>query len=1036
MNTKEIVRNLKPLKTVDKVMFAGTAFALDKVLNTMAAAFPAFKGEVAKKNIKVQMKLRDNSFGRLFIFSDGRVSARTGIYPGADVEMVFETWEIARKLTFVIRDQMDFVNAAKNNNLQLLGDDEDSDWFSGLLLKVFAAPVLYGGAYGTKMPNGEMRYVNGTNGGAVFVYVKNGRIVRITPIDFDKDDPDPWVITAKGKKFSPPKRSTVSSHTMSLKSLVYSPDRILYPMKRVDFDPNGERHPENRGTSGYERISWEEATDIVANEIMRVRKEYGAGTVFHTSGSHHTWGNVGYYTSCTRRFFNCIGATFDARNPDSWEGFAWGAVHHYGGSARNGGAEYYGTVEDCLQNAELIVFWSADPEVTSGVYGAAEGTIRRAWMKELGIEAVHIDPFFNCTASVFKGTWIVPRPGTDTAIALAIAHQWIVDGTYDKDYIERRTLGFDVWKRYLLGEDDGIPKDVHWQAKESGIPARIIKALAKKWASVPTYLAAGALHSFGGAGRQAYATEWASAMVCLTAMQGWGKPGVNFGCLQHGTPLDTHFWFPGYAEGGMSGDYVATGAGVHAYNRMPQSPSVNSNAQGIPRIRIPEAIMNKETQAHIAGVYSQNSQFPVMKYPLPGHNPVKMYYKFGGSHFGTQPESNRFINMYRTDSLEFVVNQAIWMEGETRFADVILPACTNFERWDIGEAANCGGYIEKAYLQNNYRVIHMQHKCIEPLGESKPDFEIYGIIANKLGLGQVYNEGNSDFDWCKRIFESSDLPSRIDWLTFLQKGYYVVPPLPEDRRDPVSYRWFYEGKKKDTPELTPLPSESYGRYNEGLQTQSGLFEFESLSLKRFAADDEERPPIVKYKPSWEGPRSELFKKYPIQLVSTHPRHSFHTMQDGKQGFMNEVSDHRLRIDGFDYWICRMHPHDAEKRGLKSHDIIEIFNDRGSVLCALEVTSRIPIGLIHSHESCGDYRPVGVPGKSPDRNGCINTLTPGRTVSKHAHGIAPNSCLVQVRKWVEPEDPANYISDFAKLKGPAVNSAAEQELSHNAKKGRN
>jgi trimethylamine-N-oxide reductase (cytochrome c) len=419
MNTKDVIRNLKPIQSVDKLMFSGTAFALDKVLNTIAAAFPAFHEEVAKKNIRVQMRLRDNSYGRLFIFKNGRVTARTGIYPDADVEMVFETWEIARKLTFVIRDQMDFVNAAKNNNLQLLGDDEDSDWFSGLLLKVFAAPVLYGGAYGTKMPNGEMRYVNGTNGGAVFVYVKDGRIVRITPIDFDKDDPDPWVITAKGKKFSPPKRSTISPHTMSLKSLVYSPDRILYPMKRVDFDPNGERHPENRGTSGYERISWEEATDIVASEIMRVRKEYGAGAVFHTSGSHHTWGNVGYYTSCTRRFFNCIGATMDARNPDSWEGFAWGAVHHYGGSARNGGAEYYNTVEDCLQNAEMIVFWSADPEVTSGVYGAAEGTIRRAWMKELGIEVVHIDPFFNCSASVFKGTWIVPRPGTDTAIALA-----------------------------------------------------------------------------------------------------------------------------------------------------------------------------------------------------------------------------------------------------------------------------------------------------------------------------------------------------------------------------------------------------------------------------------------------------------------------------------------------------------------------------------------------------------------------------------------------------------------------------------------
>ena len=996
------MKPINPMKAVDKIMFGGTMFALDKVLNVLSATFPEFKKEVAKKNITVQLCLRDQSYGRFFTFKNGSVTAKTGIFPNPDITMQFEDWEVARKLTFIIRNQMDFVNAAKNNNLVLLGDDEDSDWFSSLLLKVFAAPVLYGGAYGTKMPNGEIRYVNGSNGGAVFVYVKNGKIIRITPIDFDEKDPDPWVITAKGKKFSPPKRSTISTHTMSLKSLVYSPDRILYPMKRVDFDPNGERNYENRGISGYERISWDEAYDLVAKEIIRVRQTYGPGTVFHTSGSHHTWGNVGYYTSCTRRFFNCIGATMDARNPDSWEGFAWGAVHHYGGSARNGGAEYYNTVEDCMQNSEMIVFWSADPEVTAGVYGAQEGTIRRAWMEELGIECVHIDPFYNCTASVWGGKWIAPKPGTDTAMALAIAYIWMMDGTYDKEFVEHRTLGFDVWKKYVLGEEDGIPKDAKWQEAESGVPARVITALAKKWASKKTYLAAGALHSFGGAGRQAYGTEWASAMVCLIAMQGWGKPGVNFGCLQHGTPLDTHFWFPGYAEGGMSGDYVATGAGVHVYNRMPQSPSVNSNTQAIPRIRIPEAIINKETEAHIAGVYSQNSQFPTLKYPLPGHNPVKMYYKFGGSHIGTQPESNRFVKMYRCDSLEFVVNQSIWMEGETRFADVILPACTNFERWDIAETANCGGYIEKAYLQNNYRVIHMQHKCIEPLGESKADFEIYSELANRLGLGQVYNEGNTDFDWAKRIFDSSDLPSKIGWMEFLQRGYYVVPPLPEDRRDPVAYNWFYESKKKDTPELTPLPSESYGRYAEGLQTQSGLFEFESQSLKRFAPEDDERPPIVKFRDSWEGHKSKISEKYPLQLVSTHPRYSFHTMQDGKQGFMNEVEEHRIRIDGFDYWICRMNTKDAESRGLKARDIIELYNDRGSVLCALEITERLPAGIIHSHESCADYRPVGIPGKSTDRNGCINLLTPSRTVSKHAHGIASNSCLVEVRKWNEEE----------------------------------
>ena len=116
---------------------------------------------------------------------------------------------------------------------------------------------------------------------------------------------------------------------------------------------------------------------------------------------HHTWGNIGYYLSAAKRFFNCLGATTAALNPDSWEGFAWGASHHYGGSARNGGCEPFSTVEDCMQNSDMIVFWSSDPETTAGVYGAQEGTIRRSWIKDLGIKTVHIDPYLNSTCLLY-----------------------------------------------------------------------------------------------------------------------------------------------------------------------------------------------------------------------------------------------------------------------------------------------------------------------------------------------------------------------------------------------------------------------------------------------------------------------------------------------------------------------------------------------------------------------------------------------------------------------------------------------------------
>lgn len=984
----------------NKAFTGGMIFSLDKLLNLLAKAAPAFKKELEKADTTVLLKLRDNSQGRIIYFRDGIVSGKNGAHHSAEVEMVFENETTARA---VMAGQMTggteaFVAAAKNGSMVLTGPDEKAMWFSSLLLKVFSFDVLYLGNYGKQMPSGETRYVTGTNGGPLFVYVKNGKIVRVTPIDFEEDDAEPWTITARGKNFSPPRRTTITPYAIGWKSLVYSPDRLLYPMKRVDFDPKGERHPENRGISGYERISWDEALDIVSSEIIRLRQTYGPGAVFNSMGSHHTWGNVGYYLSAAKRFFNCIGATEILPNPDSWEGFAWGAMHHYGGSARRGATEPFSTVEDCMQNAEMIVFWSADPESTSGVYGGQEGTIRREWVKQLGIPVVHIDPYLNSTAAFMGGRWISPRPGTDTAMALAIAYVWLKNGTYDKEYVAKRTYGLDKWQEYIFGETDGTPKTPEWQESITGVEARVVRALAEEWGRRKTYLASGGIHSFGSACRTAYGTEWARSMVCLAALQGLGKKGVNFGGLQMGTPLDTHFWFPGYADGGFSGDYVGSGAGVQLYNRMPQSPSMNSEYQRIPRLRIPEAILDGEAEANDLNNFSVHGQFIKVKYPAPGHSQVRMMYKYGGSFFGTQPDSNRYAKMYRSDKLDIVVNQAIWMEGETRFADIILPACTNFERWDIGEFANCGGYIEKSYLQNNHRVICMQHKCIEPLGESKSDFDIFQAVANRLGLWQVFSEGNNDIDWVKRYFDSTDLAKKISWRQFLKKGYYVVPPLPENRRDPLALNWFARGVKKDTPDLPPLPSEYYGRYNEGLQTPTGKFEFEAQTLKRYDPEDKERLPICTYIPSWEGVGSEPYEKYKLQMITPHAKYSFHTMGDSKDSTVNDIDQHRMLIDGHRYWIFRMNPQDAADRGVKHGDIIEVFNDRGSVLCGLETTARLPRGTVHSYESCADYRPVGVPGESTEISGCVNMLTPKRFITKHAHGLSVNSCLVEVRKW--------------------------------------
>ena len=368
--------------------------------------------------------------------------------------------------------------------------------------------------------------------------------------------------------------------------------------------------------------------------------------------------------------------------------------------------------------------------------------------------------------------------------------------------------------------------------------------------------------------------------------------------------------------------------------------------------------------------------------------------------------TNRYVNMYRTDKLEFVVNQSIWFEGEARFADVILPACTSFERWDISEFANCGGYIQHSFTQCNHRVAVMQHKCIEPLGESKSDFQIFLEIAKRLGVGANFSEGSTELDWCRRYFDATDLPNEIGWKKFLKKGYYVVPAPPEELRDPVSFRWFAEGRAKDTPELTPLPGDYSGGFRKGLQTQTGKLEFESSSLKRFAPNDSERLPLLKYVPAWEGPHAkELYEKYPLHLVSPHPRYTFHTQSDGKDSTINDVSDHRRLVDGHYYWVARVNSSDARARGIGDGSLVRVFNDRGAVICAAQITDRVPKGVVHSYESSAVYDPVGEPGKSADRGGCINILTPSRMMIQKSHSIAACSCLVQVEPWSAAEATA-------------------------------
>ena len=831
----------------------------------------------------------------------------------------------------------------------------------------------------------EEIFTSCTVGGPILVHVNQGRITRIRPLVLDESDRPSWTIQARGRFFSPPRKTTIAPFTVAEKRRVYSENRIKYPLRRIGFDPKGDRHIEARGLAGYERTSWGEALDIIAGEIKRIQQTYGKESITGTRSSHHNWGNLGYHFSVYFRFMHRLGFTLIENNPDSWEGWYWGAAHAYGFHWRLGMPEQYDLLEDALKHAELIVHWSSDPDTTRGLYSGQESAIWRVWLKELGIKQIFIDPHNNYTSCIHGDKWIAPRPGTDAAMAESIAYVWLVEDTYDKDYVATHTLGFEEWNRHILGEEDGTPRTPKWAERICGVPARVITALAKEWASKRTMLNPFCLG--GGASRQAYATEWARLMVYLQAMQGLGKPGVNIWTAANGAPFNAGFNFPGYSFSGID---------RYAKSSIAKQTLRNPVSQRMYRPLFADAILNPPIKWLFEVKRGASlDQFRPFTYPEEGKSECHMFYRHGGSFIGTMTETNKWVRALQSPKLECIVAQDCWWSTETRFADIILPACTNLERSDISMFGEVGGYVHDSSTGTNHRMVVYQKKCIEPLWESRSDYDIYADLADRLGFRDEYTEGKTLDDWIKNAYEDSSLPEYISWDDFKRKGYFVVP-MPEDYKPTPALRWFYEGRECDTPDSNPKKHTEKARE---LGTHSGKIEFVSQSLKANLPDDRERPPMARYIPGWEGYQSELAGQYPLQMISTHPRYSFHTHHDNHVSWLNDIPGHRIMKEGYSWQTVRIHPADADARSIKNGDIIRLFNDRGSVLGIAKVTERVRPGVVHSYCSASKYDPLE-PGKpySTDRGGCVNLLTPSRLMSENVAGMAPNSCLIEITKW--------------------------------------
>jgi len=154
-----------------------------------------------------------------------------------------------------------------------------------------------------------------------------------------------------------------------------------------------------------------------------------------------------------------------------------------------------------------------------------------------------------------------------------------------------------------------------------------------------------------------------------------------------------------------------------------------------------------------------------------------------------------------------------------------------------------------------------------------------------------------------------------------------------------------------------------------------------------------------YIPSWEDIGSELFKKYPLQMVSPHPRFSFHTHYDKHTSWLDEIPGHRILKDGYAWWPVRIHPTDAAERSIQNSDIVRLYNDRGSVLCMAVLTERIRPGIIHTFCSFREIRPPGAGESRFSRPGRVRQPADFlQDAFQKCAGMTPNSCLIEMEKW--------------------------------------
>ena len=740
---------------------------------------------------------------------------------------------------------------------------------------------------------------------------------------------EPWTIDRRQMPFDYPAR--ICLRGVSQQENLYSANRVRYPYKRV-----GER-----GSGKWERIGWDEAASLVADNFKKVQDKYGKDAVWiapYTGSLSILEGVVGVGFRLASVIGACAGDFEGDNEGDSSTPCGWNYV--LADPAATAGGIFDGHESTDFLYSKVIVLAGNNVAETSIPDWRVICDARAK-----GAVVVSIDPRFTST-SAGSDVWLPIRPGTDTALIDGVINHVIQNTAYDAAYLQKYTVapflvdvGTRKWLRSsavgLSGKDDYVVVDAGGSMKRAS-DAKDPQLTPPLGLGNGQVQVATAFQVLADA-MSKYTPEYVAQITDLSVTQIttlsrlWAENhpvGVRAGfALSH--------WYRGdltmqalLTLQALTGNIGEHGGGVTTFAGGLLTTAFDLGAWWAP-----------EGTTMFSVLEPMQFYDAVMK-GTP--HPVKAAWFMVDNFAQQMSDRNKTIEALK--ALDFLVVSDYVMSATADLADVVLPSCTYLEKTDL--------------LSSNSHYLQYMPKVVEPLWESKSDLDQVRLVAEKMGVGQYFDKGADDY--LKEILHIGDpnADGNVNGLTWeqLTGGAYHL----------------------STPTIPYVPFDT-----KEFPTKSGKIEFYVEMLVPF---DQE---VCDYKEQIEAnPNNPLAKKYPLNFLSTHTRYRTHS-QYCDLAWMNEVTS-----DGEGF--LEINPADAKARGIADGDVVRVFNDRGEMKVKARLTEAIKPGVVNCYQGGWDTIKV-----KQYVEGHPNNLT--HQIANPAQALIPNfqsnaayyDCLVQV-----------------------------------------